>query len=179
MPIAGVIASSISGHLQTSNFFLISQSLPSAVSSITFSSIPSTYKSLQVRFNLVTGGSNNLNVQFNGDTSTSDYAIHRLTGNGSAAAAGGFATGSAGYIEVLHIGTIITYPNVGIIDILDYANTNKNKTVKSLTGANQNSSSGVIEIDSGFWLSTAAITSLTLNANGPTFTGTVSLYGVS
>ena len=174
--IPGIYASQISGHLITSNFFLISQQSPSAVSTITFSSIPATYKSLQVKFNLVTSASCVLLYQFNGDTG-SNYAYHALYGNGSAANVTGGATQTS--FRAPAQSTLTTYPNVGIVDILDYANTNKNKTVKSLVGANNNTSAGVIEVDSGLWLSTAAITSLVITASTGTFTGTISLYGVS
>ena len=178
MPIAGVIASSISGHLATNNFFLISRQTPSAVSTVTFSSIPATYKSLQVRFNLITSYSNaDHELQFNGDTGT-NYATHWLYGNGTSVVSGGLTGGT--FIELNYNGTISSvYPNVGILDVIDYANTNKNKTIKFLTGANNNTSGGTMEIDSGVWLSTAAITSLTFKPTSGTYTGTISLYGVS
>ena len=179
MPIAGVIASSISGHLQTGNFFLISQQTPSAVSTITFSSIPATYKSLQVRFNLVTTSATFGELQFNGDTSTANYAMHYLTSPGSGITAGGTASGTNGYIKMFQNNTVTTYPAVGIIDVVDYANANKNKTVRTLVGTNNNTATGAIEIDSGVWLSTAAITSLTFLVGAGTYTGTISLYGVS
>ena len=50
--------------------------------------------------------------------------------------------------------------------------------MKALNGWNQNSSSGDIELISGVWLSTAAVTSITYT-NPNAFTGTISLYGVS
>ena len=177
--IPGIYASQISGHLITNNYFLISQSLPSAVSTVTFSSIPSTYKSLQVRFNLVTTSATFGEIQFNSDTSTANYAMHYLSSSGSAATAGGTASGTNGYIKMFQNASVTTYPSVGIIDVIDYANANKNKTVKTLVGANNNTSTGSIEIDSGVWLSTSAITSLTLLVGAGTYTGTISLYGVS
>ena len=162
---------------QTGNFFLIQQLSPSAVSTVTFSSIPATYKSLQVRFNLVTSASSTyFGLQMNGDTGA-NYAFHQLAGNGAAAYAGGGATQNYGVINPAL--TVTTYPNVGIVDILDYANTNKNKTVKSIAGSNNNTSAGCIAIESDVWLSTAAITSLTLFIGSGTFTGTVTLIGIS
>ena len=165
------------GATSTSNFFLISQSLPSAVSTITFNSIPSTYKSLQVRFNLVTTSATFGEIQFNSDTSTANYAMHYLSGQGSTATAGGTASGTNGYIKMFQNASVTTYPSVGIIDVIDYANANKNKTVKTLVGANNNTATGSIEINSGVWLSTSAITSLTLLVGAGTYTGTISLYG--
>ena len=179
MPIPGVIASSISGHLQTGNFFLIQQLSPSAVSTVTFNSIPATYKSLQVRFNLVTTSATFGKIQFNSDTSTANYAMHYLSGQGSTVTTGGMVTGTNGYIKMFQNASVTTYPSVGIIDVIDYANANKNKTVKTLVGANKNTTTGSIEINSGVWLSTSAITSLTLLVGAGTYTGTISLYGVS
>ena len=165
-----------------SNFFLISQQTPSAVSTITFSSIPSTYKSLQIRFSATTTTTGDiLRLQFNGDSSTSNYAQHGLFLYNSAVTAAGSTAG--GRINVLSwgAGTVATYPNVGIVDIIDYASTSKYKTVKSIAGNNNNTSSNNdIELDSGVWLSTSAITSISflLNANCSAGT-TFSLYGVS
>lgn len=165
------------GATSTGNFFLIQQLSPSAVSTITFNSIPATYKSLQVRFNLVTTSSGIVvQTQLNGDTGT-NYASHGLGGVSSTANAQGIT--ARAYMANNFLGTVTTYPNVGIIDILDYANTNKNKTVKTLFGANNNTATGSIEINSGLWLSTSAITSLTLLVIAGTYTGTISLYGVS
>ena len=166
--------------VQYGSFYLIQQLSPSAVSTVTFSSIPSTYKSLQVRYNLILSSANsNIELQFNGDTSSANYAMHLLDGTGTAAQASGVASGSNNYIALTNNQTVNTYPNVGIIDSIDYSNTSKNKTVKTLFGGNQNTSIGYVGLTSGLWLSTAAITSLTiLNAPG-TFTGTISLYGVN
>jgi len=176
MPIAGIIASSISGHLTTSNFYQIQQLSPSAVSTVTFSSIPATYKSLQVRFNLVwsvANGNGTPKIQFNGDTA-SNYGYHYLYGDGSTAAASGAVTQPS----ILPMGAQgITYPLVGIVDVIDYANANKNKVTKSLTGFNNNTATGEIRVASGLWLNTAAITSLTVLATIGTYTGTITLYG--
>ena len=175
--IPGIYASSISGHLQTGNFFLISQLTPSAVSTVTFSSIPSTYKHLMVRFNLICSAATIAKLQLNGDTGA-NYVAHFLEGNGSAVGAGGWNSGAGNAsIYLTNNGTVSTvYPYVGIIDIFDYANTSKNKTVKTIDGVNQNTSAGNMGISSGVWLSTTAINSLTLLLNSGTFTGTISLY---
>ena len=166
------------GATSTGNFFLISQQTPSAVSTITFNSIPSTYKHLMVRFNLVFGTAGGyVRIKLNGDTTVGNYASHYLTGNGNATGAVG-SVSTFGYFPLfVYTGILATYPNVGIVDIIDYANANKNKTIKALAG-NNNSPAGSAEIDSGVWLSTSAITSLTVDATN-TFTGTISLYGVS
>ena len=182
MPIPGVIASSISGHLQTGNFFIISQQNVSAVSTVTFSSIPSTYKSLQLRFRATESGNNYWYVKFNGD-SGNNYANHVLYGNGSGANVGGWATGSWPAVPLSLSGypQSASYPSVGIVDIVDYASTAKYKTVKSLYGFDYNGAptNGQIELDSALWTSTSAISSITFAPSAGTLTGAVSLYGVS
>jgi hypothetical protein len=51
----------------------------------------------------------------------------------------------------------------GVIDILDYTNTNKYTTVRILAGQNVNSTSGeAISLTSGLWMSSSAVTSITL-----------------
>jgi hypothetical protein len=58
-------------------------------------------------------------------------------------------------------------PNV--IDILDYANTNKYKTIRALTGMDTNSSVGVIIPRSCLWTNTSAITSIELKSVGGSY----------
>ena len=177
MPIMGIIASSI--LKRSGAFYLIQQLTPSSVSTVTFNSIPAIYKSLHIRLNLVcsTAGSH-FGVQFNGDTAA-NYAYHVLLGyNNSAYTAYGAITKSNIQLSALDL-TVDTYPNVGIIDVIDYASTNKNKTTKSIFAENNNTGAGEIEMDSGLWLSTSAVNSLTLLVGAGTFTGTVSLYGIS
>jgi hypothetical protein len=151
-----------------------------STATITFSSIPSTYKHLQVRVMArVAAGGEDLTMQFNGDTGT-NYARHRLTGNGTAAGAGA-STSTTGITTLGSAGmpsAASTYA-VSVMDVLDYANTNKYKTVRMLSGQDSNGSGGV-DFTSGVWMNTAAVTSLTLYANSSNFPTAASfaLYGV-
>ena len=144
-------------------------------SSVTFSSIPSTYTHLQIRmfeFESTTGI--NPLIKFNGDTAN-NYSWHFIYGNGSSA--NGVSSASYGGLLMDQVQST-TYPNVAIIDILDYANTNKYKTARWLQGYDKNGS-GQISFWSGNWRNTNAITSITIS--DPTFTsGTqFALYGVN
>ena len=67
----------------------------------------------------------------------------------------------------------------GVLDILDYANTNKNKTAKTLAGFDANGS-GFADLWSGAWYNTQAITSVTLVAGSFLFAenSRFALYGV-
>jgi hypothetical protein len=151
---------------------------------IEFTSIPSTYQHLQIRMIHKDSRSgvneNNGSLRINGDTG-SNYAYHRLYGDGSSAAADGGGTQN----KISAIGGIgqatATVFGAAVIDILDYASTTKNKTVRSFTGVDRNGG-GYVLLDSGVWLSTSAVTSLTLYSDGSGVTwaqhSTAALYGV-
>jgi hypothetical protein len=67
-----------------------------------------------------------------------------------------------------------------ITDILDYANTNKNKTFRTLYGMNTNGSTDVLGLRSGLWMNTAPITSINITSSGGNFAqhSRFSLYGI-
>ena len=148
----------------------------SSSSSVTFSSIVGTFSHLQVRISTLTSTGTSIQLQSNLGTGTNS---HQLLGNGSAASARNSGVGTYGlYIPSdTGIATGGSAPCVAVIDLLDYANTNKNKTVRSLYGAEDNSS-GVVMFNSAFWNSTSAITSLTFTPNSGTVTGSFALYGI-
>ena len=146
---------------------------------ITFSSIPSTYVALQLRMNIITSvGGESLYIQLNG--SGSNHTYHNLSGNGSAATANGAASPQNGYIGFFNDGMSQTYPNTVITDIIDYASTTKNKTVKSIFGNDRNAAGGSIGLTSNLWVSTTAVSSLNikLTANNFTTGTTIALYGI-
>ena len=131
---------------------------------VTFSSIPSTYTHLQVRAiarSTAVQTSTNCYLRFNSD-SGSNYSTHYLLGQGTSASAG--AETSTAYI---YTGALIAASSTAssfegsVIDVLDYANTNKYKTVRTLAGWDANGS-GFIALWSGSWRNTNAVTSITL-----------------
>ena len=134
-------------------------------SSITFSSIPSTYKHLQIRAiarSARASGLDDMSIKVNSSSSTG--ASHILYGNGSSAAAAGYT----GYIPFVSYfptaGTTASVFSAIIIDILDYTDTNKNKTLRTLTGFDANGS-GDISLNSNLALDTTAISSIVLSMN--------------
>lgn len=144
-------------------------------SAATFSSIPSTYTHLQIRINYapVTGGI--LKMNFNGDTG-SNYRGHLIAGDGATAYAGVPSTSPNAICVAYNAGTSF---GSSIVDVLDYANVNKNKVSRSLSGTDRNGS-GDVEFDSGLWVNTAAITSITFagqNGNLKEYSS-FSLYGI-
>jgi len=131
-------------------------------SSISFTSIPGTYTHLQIRALALTGSgqsSGDLRYRANSDSGT-NYISHYMEGNGSSVGAGvAMTSGATNYGSVGQVRGGNTYPDVFVCDILDYANTNKYKTFRSLAGDDQNGS-GLIAFRSSLWMSTSAITSI-------------------
>lgn len=144
-------------------------------STVTFSSIPSTYKHLQIRYFLKANAFAAWNqVRYNSD-SGNNYTYHELYGTGSSVGAGN-STGVNGWnFNYNNSGTAF---NVGVIDILDYANTNKYTTSRNLHGYDENGS-GVVALTSGLWLNTAAISQIDL-VGGTSFLqySSFALYGI-
>ena len=147
---------------------------------IIFSSIPQTFTHLQLRiFSRSSSSSAGASVSagFNSDGG-SNYAYHYVGGNGASTFSGAATTQTSLYFG-WSAGTTDTanvFSNC-IVDILDYTNTNKYKTAKTLTGIDSNGS-GLVGLWSGLWMSTSAITSITINPNNFASGSTVQLYGI-
>lgn len=178
----GLIASQITGHLNNNSFESISTvTLNSTTSSITFSSFPSTYKHLQIRG--VSAGDQNVAVRlrFNGDTA-SNYVYHGLQagpGYGASVYTNYGTNQTSGIAFDQQLGNS-TYFNASITDILDYNDTNKNKTVKTFSGVNS-ATDGFVYLQSSLWKSGSAITSITLypfTGSGFVSATQFALYGI-
>ena len=184
-PLGILSAAGAGGVAFESDYELIeTQILGSSQASIVFSSLgtySSTYKHLQIR-GAVRGAlgstSESFNVRINGDTS-SNYTQHGLFGNGSTV--GSFASTSQTSAYAGQIAASSTTANAYsgfVLDILDAYSTTKNKTHRTLVGTASNFNN--IALNSGAWLSTASITSITLyGGNANLAAGTrISIYGV-
>jgi hypothetical protein len=168
-----------------SDFELIqSVILTSDTANVTFSSIPSTpYKHLQLRAVMRStraAATDSLRMSLNGDSGT-NYVSHRLVGNGTTVTSAASTGDNIWDIDAFP-GNTDTSGSFGllIMDILDAFNTNKNTTIRHhatrIGSANQ-----LVRLTSGLWLSTAAITSITLDQNvGPNWLAgsRFSLYGI-
>ena len=152
--------------------------LTASQSSITFdvSGISSDYQHLQVRFTAngtVSPFRNRL--RFNGD-SASNYATHLLYGTGSSvlSAAGTSAT----EIALTSGGNTTNAFSAGVIDILDPFETTKNKTIRNLGGSIGGNTE--ITLSSGVWLSTGAITSVSIRPDSGSYIANsrFSIYGI-
>jgi hypothetical protein len=149
---------------------------------IVFSSIPSTYRSLQIRGIARNSGSgattDNFYMQFNGDTGN-NYTTHWLEGNGSSPTSSSVSPWTLQLIgQMPAAGSAANVFAATIIDIEDYSSTTKNTTVRYFTGEDQNGS-GKIFIGSSSWMNTNAISTITIRCSNNFTTGsTFSLYGI-
>ena len=147
---------------------------------VTFTNIPSTYSHLQIRATARNASSGYVNIfaQFNSDTA-SNYNYHFIQGDGSSVIAGNDAPSYFIAFRVAQGGSGANVFGTGVCDILDYANTNKYKTVRSLTGFDNNGN-GDIFFFSGLWRSTSAITSIKLYAQSGNLAqySQIALYGI-
>jgi len=166
----------------TSTYTRISSNvLSSSVQTITFSSIPSTYTDLVLRISSrLDSNSNSLEITFNGNTS-SVYRNVYLNSNGSTT-----ETSTSGSTAINFTGsnpspsTASTFSNVEVYIPNYQVATNKPFSTSGVT--ENNATLAKIEMNAGVFLSTAAITSISLySGSGSAFMVAGSsfyLYGI-
>jgi hypothetical protein len=147
-----------------------------------FNNIPQNFTHLQLRVfgrSTLNATVDNLSMYFNNDTG-SNYSTHYLSGSGAGSfGSSGFTSQPRFYIPSLYPAATTGQFASSIIDILDYSNTNKNKTVRILTGFDANGS-GTIALVSGLWMSTAAITRFNAETSANIIAGSrFDLYGIT
>lgn len=146
--------------------------------SISFSSIPQTYKHLQIR--CIEQGASDVVATFNNDTGSNYFSYHQVRGDG--ASAGSQSAGALTAFWYLGIAPSATNFGAAVADILDYTSTTKNKTIRQLAGYDANGS-GYILLRSSLWMPStiAAISSIQIKLQGGQNINqfsTFSLYGV-
>lgn len=153
---------------------IASQTLSSAVSSVTFNSIPGTFTDLVCVASGTTSNVDNLRFRFNSDSAT-NYSTTSLFGSGSAA--GSYRESNITQAQSDYYGAFsTTNPGTAVISVMSYANTNVFKTVLSATGQ---AGTGVHR-NVSLWRSTSAITSMTILLSSFNFSSgcTFALYGI-
>ena len=151
---------------------------------ITFSSIPSTYTHLQIRGTLIgtdatqTGSTS---FQLNADTG-SNYTRHQLGGGGATAFAYAATSETKGHIYGYNDNLNNVVPMSFVMDLLDYKNTSKYKTIRTLSGSDRNGTSpyGDINLVSSLWLNTNAISNIKIFIGGQNIKqySQIALYGI-
>jgi hypothetical protein len=191
-PILGIIASSISGSKIATNSYesIATVSVGSGgTTSATFDLTGITgYTHLQLRTIAKAGGTagaTTLCLRFNSD-SGNNYNSHYLLSDGTVTEAGAYTAANATTQSCL-IGAIsgssVTPFGISVIDIFDYNNSNKYKTLRSLIGTELNTTdrTSAIQLKSSVWKSTNAITSITVinyEGNGFAQYSHFALYGI-
>jgi hypothetical protein len=187
MPLPGILASSFrasSPAFQGDYWALNSVTLSSSASSVTFTGIPQNYTHLQIRClirSATAATTDSTKFNFNGDTG-SNYMRHALYGDGASAGAAASATSTtfASLGDSTAASATASVFGTYVLDILDYANTNKYKTTRAVAGYDLNGS-GNIDLRSNLWMSTSAITSITfVTTSSSNFAqySSFALYGV-
>jgi len=155
---------------------IATQTLGSATTTYTFSSIPSTYTDLILVFDGIINS--NTICRFNGDSGTNYSENHMYSNNGSA------SNGSEVSISQIYIGDFINTPmqdgqSNTIMHIQNYANTS---TYKSCLWRLNNGTGSKIQVGVGLWSNTAAINSILFGSdatNGMQSGSTITLYGIA
>ena len=154
---------------------IASTTLTGTQTTVTFSSIPGTYRDLIVIISAL--ASNNVSSPYltiNADTGA-NYNRVRMSGDGAST----FSNAQTGQTSALlryQGGISNTTPTPIIIDFLDYSATDKHKTFLSKC---QNAAAAT-DITAHRWASTSAITTLAFDLGGLNWAAgsTFSLYGV-
>lgn len=142
--------------------------LTGSQSSVSFGSLPQSFRDLRFVFSGTNSGSANGMIQINGDTNVANYYNVRVSGNGSSALYGA-GTG-------FEVSTVSSTACATIIDFLDYSQTDRQKPYIS----RGNSITDWVMAKVFRWTNTAAITSFVFSADGGTFQAgsTFNLFGV-
>ncbi|CAB4148197.1 hypothetical protein UFOVP696_21 [uncultured Caudovirales phage] len=160
-----------------------------STSTFTFASIPSTFSHLQLR---LTGRSvSNQSTPYdavitvNGANPTT-FIAHRLSADGGSVTSASVTSDNV-FRSPLCIPNAFHTANVFgsvIFDFLDYANTSKNKTVRIISGYDNNGGSspaaGWVNLVSSAWFDTSAVSNIQLFTFGNWAAGSrADLYGIT
>jgi hypothetical protein len=147
---------------------LANTTLSGTAATITFSSIPATYRDLVVVLTGTATASVNANLYFNSDTTAANYKFVRMYGQGSGS--GSSNTGDDIAYDFYTNLTMVRF------NIMDYSATDKHKTVLTRwdTAAN------ITGATAYRWANTNAITSVILDCGTSTFASgtTAAIYGI-
>ena len=169
----GILNAQAAGGGGAAYDLLESVTLSSPAGSVTFSGLDSysDYKSLQIRMVTrqdVSGSATNY-MNFNADEAA-NYTTHFVSGSSSGSTPSAYTYLNEDYIRVSNADrltqSIADSFSPAVVDIYDFASTNKTTTVRVLegrVGGDPTQSTNQVAIRSGLWNSTAAVTSISFN----------------
>jgi hypothetical protein len=180
----GIVASGISGHLSNPGGYesIASFTTTTSTSDVTFTSIPQTYKHLELRVFLSSTSATDVQsyVTLNGDSSANNYTRNIFAATETAVQGNSTDFGSyTGWTSMYMSKDSTTYPSVGIHFFNEYANTNKKKIMQSFYG-NESNASGIFAKTSSQWNQYTAISTIKFAASSGTFAAgsVLALYGL-
>ena len=148
------------------------------VASVTFSSIPATYRDLQILMSCKSASSSEAYILMTLNGSSSSFTGIQIEGNGSAVSS---ATNTVGRVGVYSGSNFTGFTN-NLIYIPNYAgSTNKSISADSVTENNNAASSSYQDMFATLWSNTSAITSISFAFSGGTNFAqysTAYLYGI-
>jgi hypothetical protein len=152
---------------------LANYTVPSGgAASVTFSSIPATYRDLVLVANGVAepSQSGSVRVRFNSDTTDANYSRVFMQGSGAGNTASG-ATNGHFFFDLYD-----SFGQPTILQIMDYSATDKHKTVLTRWSG----TTSYVVAAAHRWANTNAITTIALVPNGFEFAQgfTIDLYGI-
>lgn len=187
LPLGVLARAGAGGGAVTANAYewLETTILTSNQNSVTFSNLntnyASTYKHLQIRLvaRSSSGSAANYAIRMNSVTASGNYNCHYVSGSGSGINVGS-GTGS-GITDKIFAQVVPGDTNIfagAIIDFIDPFSTQKNKTIRVFNGSSR-SGTNWLDLSSGLFLSTSAISSIELGITATFATGSrFSLYGI-
>jgi len=177
--------SMLAGAVPSNEYLIDTRLLESTTASITFDNLAQyagVYKHLQIVMTTRMSASANISfmyIQLNSDTGA-NYTRHGMWGNGSTVQ--NYAIANTSFVAIPDTSAATSPANsfgAAIVDILDAYSTTKNKTIRTLGGytGGQNQ----IQLSSGVWRNTAAVSSITITGSGSSAVSgsRFSLYGVT
>jgi hypothetical protein len=149
---------------------LATTTLSGGETSVTFSSIPATYRDLVIQGTTKAGAEIALFIAFNADTTAANYSYVYMLGNGSTTSS---VTSAANRL----ISSTSTVFSTFRVQAMDYSDTSKHKTYLSRADV----SSAFTYALAGRWANTNAITSVAISVASNSFSAetTFSLFGIA
>jgi len=178
MPILGTVASS---HFTSSTAVDNGAMFPlgmvqvgsAGTGTVSFTSIPATYKHLQIRITTLGSTADDIAMKVN---SNLGLKTHWLRGNGTTGASIINNPWPTYGLYISETGVSTTIPTPIIIDLLDYTATNKNKVTRILGGRDENGS-GRVWLASGLYDDLTAVSSITFISSFGQYSS-IALYGI-
>lgn len=148
-------------------------------SSVTLSSIPSTYKHLQVIFYGIYGNTNEDNILLQLNADSANHNVVGIEWRGGSVAT--ISSGNSSQFVLGRIGTVTTanYLKRGVFEMFDYTSTNNRVARYEISGRVTGGDPQWVSA-TGYYSGSSAVSSIKVSCELGTFSaGTVLLYGVS